>query len=144
MPANKTGRPIDFGSLPDTFEQLCRYHPPRPIHDDRELENLTEIVDAMAGHELNADQADYLDLLSTLVDRYEQEHHPMDTSGVSGVDLLRHLMDEHGLAASDVAEVLDVDRSLVAHVLNGNRSLTWHHAKALSERFGLPPSAFMD
>jgi HTH-type transcriptional regulator/antitoxin HigA len=134
---------LRFADLPDTFEALCRMHPPRPIHDDAELARASDIIDAMAGHELNADQADYLDTLSTLVESYEDQHDPADTSGVTGGALLGSLMEANDLTAGDVAEILGTDRSLVSHVLAGRRGLTWGHAKALAERFAVAPAAFM-
>ena len=54
---------IRFDDLPTSYEDLVRLHMPRPIHDEDELENATELIDLMAGHDLSADQEDYLDLL---------------------------------------------------------------------------------
>lgn len=144
MPAKITDNPTRFGDLPDTFDELCRFHPPRPIHDRIELDNTTAIIDAMAGHDLTDDQADYLDTLATLADRYETEHDPVDTSSVSGAALLRVLMEANDMTTTDVAEILGVDRSLVSHTLAGRRSLTWAHAKALGDRFAIDPATFME
>ncbi len=38
----------------------------RPIHDQVDAENAAEMIDLLAGHKLNAEQTDYLDLLSDL------------------------------------------------------------------------------
>ncbi len=133
-----------FDELPDSIVELCRLHPPRPIHDSAELEQATAIIDAMAGHDLNDDQEDYLDTISTLVEQYEAEHDPVDTSDVTGSALLSELMQANELTAADVARIIDADRTLVQHILAGRRALTWDHAKALGERFALPPAAFMD
>lgn len=142
MPRHKTKHP-SFRDMPRKFDELCRMHPPRPIHDAVELDNATEIIDTMAGHKLNRDQADYLDVIATLVERYEAEHDPLDDLDVTGAALLRSLMEANDLTTSDVGSLLGVDRSHVSHFLNGKRALTWTNAKTLGERFSLPPAGFM-
>jgi HTH-type transcriptional regulator/antitoxin HigA len=144
MASKKSADPIRLSDLPETFDGLCRFHPPRPIHDRIDLDNATQIIDVMAGHELTDDQADYLDTLATLVDRYETEHDPVDTTGVTGVELLRVLMEANDMTAGDVAGILGVDRSLVSHALASRRALTWAHAKALGDHFAMSPAAFME
>lgn len=44
-----------FSALPKTYAKLCMMHMPRTIHDTIELDATTEIIDLMAGHELNTD-----------------------------------------------------------------------------------------
>src|SRR6266704_2879415 len=67
-----------YEDVPKTYDQLLAMHPLRPIHNDAELDHATEIIDILAGHDLNADQADYLDVLSTLVEAYENTYYPLD------------------------------------------------------------------
>ena len=57
--------PMRYEDIPKTYEQILAMHPLRPIHNDEELEHAPEIIDLLAGHDLNIDQADYLDVLST-------------------------------------------------------------------------------
>ncbi|MCX6866670.1 MAG: hypothetical protein NTV46_10725, partial [Verrucomicrobia bacterium] len=68
-----TTKPIlpSFSKLPKTYEALCRLHMPRTLHDEIELDAVTEIIDLMAGHQLTADQADYLETLAALAEAYE-------------------------------------------------------------------------
>ena len=62
---------LNFAKLPKTYAALCRLHLPRTLHDEVELEAVTEIIDLMAGHSLTADQADYLETLAELSAAYE-------------------------------------------------------------------------
>ncbi|POP43890.1 transcriptional regulator [Superficieibacter electus] len=59
-----------------------------------------------------------------------------------GVAMLRTLMDQYGLKAADLANELG-SKSNISNILNGRRALTVKHIKALSERFNLPPEAFI-
>src|ERR1700694_2773345 len=84
--------PVSYEAIPKTYDQLLAMHPLRPIHNDEELAHATEIIDILAGHELNADQADYLDVLSTLVEVYEKAHYPLHDPAICGLDALRALL----------------------------------------------------
>src|SRR5437879_12855440 len=67
-----------YEDVPKTYDQLLAMHPLRPIHNDVELGHATEMVDLLAGHDVNADQRDYLDVLCALGEAYEHTHYPLD------------------------------------------------------------------
>jgi len=137
----KTGmRP--FGKMPKTFNGLCRLLPPRPIHDAADHESATEMIDALAGHELNADQEDYLLSLSVLVGAYEDVHHAIDTSHIRGLDSLKYLMDQAGMNASALGELLG-NRSLGSKILRGERELSKTHIRILADHFKVEPGLFL-
>ena len=48
----KTATTKDFRHLPRTYDALVAMLPPRPIHDDLDLANATEVIDRMAGFAL--------------------------------------------------------------------------------------------
>ena len=134
---------VRYEDIPNTYNQLLALHPLRPIHNDVELAHATAIIDRLAGHALNADQADYLDVLSTLVEAYENAHDPLEAPTICGLDALRALLDEHGMRAADLARLLGVHRSMGAKLLKGERSLTSRHLHILSERFKVSAALFL-
>jgi HTH-type transcriptional regulator / antitoxin HigA len=133
-----------YEDVPKTYDQLLAMHPLRPIHNDVELAHATEMIDILAGHDLNVDQADYLDVLSTLVEVYENTHDPIDAPAICGLDALRALLDDHGMSATDLARLLGVHRSMGSKLLKGERALTTRHLKMLSERFKVSVDLFLD
>src|SRR6266571_6527541 len=136
--------PVRYEDIPKTYDRLLAMHPLRPIHNDVELEHATEIIDILAGHNLHADQADYLDVLSTLVEAYENTHYPLDDPAICGLDALRALLDDHGMSATDLARLLGVHRSMGSKLLKGKRALTSRHLQMLSERFKVSADLFLD
>ena len=54
---------------------------------------------------------------------------------VSGVDVLRYLMEEHDLRQSDLPEV--GSQGVVSEILGGKRELNVRQIRALAERFGV-------
>ena len=133
-----------YEDVPKTYDQLLAMHPLRPIHSDMELEHATEMIDILAGHDLNADQADYLDVLSTLVEAYENTHYPLDNPAICGLDALRALLDDHGMSATELARLFGVHRSMGSKLLKGKRALTSRHLQMLSERFKVSADLFLD
>jgi len=74
---------------------------------------------------------------------YEYELRNWKAGKVSGVAMLRFLMEQHGLRQSDFAEEIG-SQGVVSEILNGKRELNKHHIAALSKRFGVSPAAFFD
>jgi HTH-type transcriptional regulator/antitoxin HigA len=133
---------IDFKSIPRTYTELFNMHMIRPIHDKIGYDNAIEILDAMAGHKLNVEQEDYFEALSSLVEVYERQHVPAPK--VSGLNLVRHLLEANDLSAADLSRLLGRDRSLGVRILSGERQLTVAHIKKLVGRFGIPAQAFIE
>ena len=113
-----------------------------PIRDDAHLEQALEIIDRLTDQPQRSEGAEeYLGALADLVYVYEQEH--VTWPPVSGVDVLRHLMEEHNLRQADLAQLFG-GRSVISEVLAGKQRLSLTHITRLAERFGLPPDAFMN
>jgi HTH-type transcriptional regulator/antitoxin HigA len=77
-------------------------------------------------------------VLADLIYTYDQQHYPQ--AKVHGSDLLRFLMEQHGLRQGELPEI--GTQSVVSEILAGKRELTVNHIRALSKRFALSPSAF--
>ena len=142
--ARKTGkfglRPFD--KMPKTFSGLSRLLPLRPIHDEAEYGNAIEMLDSLVGHKLNKDQLDYVEVLTTLVGAYEDEHHAIDTSDISGLDALKYLLEQNDMTASDLGLLLG-NRSLGSKILRGERELSKTHLRILADRFKVDAGLFL-
>ena len=138
----KTAAKLTYDNLPKTYEKLFRLHMPRPIHGKAAYNKICKVADVLAGHKLNADQNDYFFLLCHLIEAYDKENSP-PAPKVSGLDMLKYLMEEHDLTGDDLAKILKVDRSLAYRILNGERNLTTAHIKNLAAHFHLSPGLFI-
>jgi HTH-type transcriptional regulator / antitoxin HigA len=131
--------------LPRSFEQLVRRMPPMAIRDDVQHANTIEMIDRlMRIDKLSIGQSDYLETLVELVEVHETRHHAIDASKVTGVQALKHVLDQSGVSGSGLARLLKVHPTMGSKILNGERKLTWDHAKALGVRFKVAPALFMD
>ena len=132
-------------ALPTGLNGLVRLMPPMAIRDDVQHENTVEMIDRLMQIEkLSADQQQYLETLVELVEVYEARRHAIDVSGLSGVRMLRHVVEQREMSATDLAKLLGVHASLGSKLLKGERQLTWDHAKTLAAEFRVSPVLFME
>ena len=131
--------------LPSRFDELVRFMPPRAIGDEIEYENTLEVIDRLMGlGKLTKGQSVYLETLVQLVQAYEAVHHAIDTSDLSGLDSLKHLLRENGMKGADLARLLGVHASMGAKILRGERALTVDHLRKLAARFKVSAQLFME
>ena len=70
---------------------------------------------------LARDEEGYLDVLSDLVEKYEDQRYPIEP--VSGLDALRHLVESSGKTRATVAAEAGLPESTLSEVLLGRRRL---------------------
>ena len=133
---------LTHDDIPATYAELVGLFMPRPLHDDVDYRNALVVLDAMAGFEMNRDQEDYFEAIATFVEKYEAERHAIEPADMTPIELLRSLMDAHGMNESDLGRLLG-DRSLGHRILTGERELSKAHIRLLSEHFALDPSALL-
>ena len=69
--------PTPSARIPKTYAELMAMHLLRPIRDLVDAQNAARMIDLLAGHKLNAEQTDYLDLLGDLYERWENAQCPI-------------------------------------------------------------------
>ena len=99
----------------------------------RKLEELTGLESVTAA------EKKLIALLTLLVEEYEAKQDPLPEAGP--LDIIRHLMEAHGLRQKDLADVFGTE-SIVSDVLNGKRDLAKEHIRRLSARFHVSPAVF--
>lgn len=80
-----------------------------------------------------------LTLIARNIEAYENKRYPAQE--ISSIEMLKFLMDEHGLGQDDLPEI--GSQSLVSKIWNGERQLTLEHIKRLSNRFNVSPAVFL-
>jgi HTH-type transcriptional regulator/antitoxin HigA len=125
----------------DGYLELVRRFPLRPIHNERELDRATAIINSLLDRDrLTAAEQDYLDVLGDLVERYEDKHHPIDD--VSDAGLLEHLIEAKGVTQAAVAWGTGIAESRLSEVLRGKRQLTRTQITKLAMYFHVAPAVF--
>jgi len=102
------------------------------------VKRMNELLDEIGTNEKHPLYS-LLDTLGTLIHAYEEEHFPIPVS--TGADILRFLMDEHGLTQSDLSEI--GSQGVVSEILNGKRELNIRQIRALAKKFKVTAATFV-
>lgn len=107
----------------------------RPIRSDEDHAAALEEIDRLWGADPDTPEGGRLEILLTLVDAYEESHHPMPPS--DPVSAVEFMMDQLGLTRRDLEPMIG-SRARVAEVLNRKRALTLPMIRRLSEGLRIP------
>lgn len=123
-----------------SYMELLQAFPPRPIKSEEEMLAAQIVIDSLIDRGgLTPDEQDYLNLLGTLVQEYEQNQEPIPD--IYGVELLKVLIEEQDLRQKDLVPIFKTE-SIVSAVLSGQRNLTARHIQGLAELFHVSPAVF--
>lgn len=87
--------------------------------------------------EPGTDDGDKLSILAMLVEKYEDEHWPIDTSRLDPVDMLSYLVTDAGHTQAELAELLG-SRSRASEILSRKRALTVEMIHKISTAWKVP------
>ena len=123
------------------FTAIQRDVPLRPIRTqddyDAAVEAMNRLLDAGAANEHHP-LADLVATLGELIGDYDDQHFP--NPEVFGVDMLKFLMEQHGLKQGDLPEI--GTQGVVSEIISGKREINLRHVRRLKARFGVSADAF--
>ena len=111
------------------------------IRDDEHLTAASAVIDRLLQQELDEGAQEYLNVLTDMVEAYEDVH--VQIQDVSEADVLRELMNANRLTQPKLAKAVGIAQSTISAVLNGVRSLTKDQVITLAKHFGVAPGAFL-
>jgi HTH-type transcriptional regulator/antitoxin HigA len=107
----------------------------KPIKTEKDynqaIERLGEIFDAKKGTKIG----DELEILSILIDKYENEHFPIELP--DPIEAIKFRMEQMGMKQKDLIEVIGF-KSRVSEILNRKRKLTLEMIRKLSKTLKIP------
>ena len=110
-------------------------HTIRPIRSEKDYEAACARIRELMGAQLNTPAGDELDVLTDLVEHYEDKHYPVDKP--TAVEAIEFRMDQAGLTRRDLVPLIG-SRQKVSDVLTGKRDITISMARALHKHLGIP------
>jgi HTH-type transcriptional regulator/antitoxin HigA len=124
----------EYGALLGKFS-------PKVIRTEKENEAYTEILHDLdrRSNTLTPAEKELAELLTLLIEDFEEKQYQLPRA--KPLEVLRFLMDQHGLKQKDLLDVFGAP-SIVSEILNGKRELNKDHIKRLSARFHVSPEVF--
>ena len=103
---------------------------------DLALERVNAIFDAKP----NTDEGDELDILVTLIEKYEQINYPI--SEPDPIEAIKFMMEQNGITDADLGVILN-SRSRVSEIFKRKRALTLNQIRILTEALHIPASTLI-
>jgi len=106
----------------------------RPIKAENQYREALQTIDSLIDSEPGSTEFEYLEVLSILVDDYENKHHSIEP--LDPIEAVKTEMEEKGLRQKDLIPYFG-SKEMVSQVLNRKRPLTLKIAKNLHQKFGI-------
>lgn len=123
------------------YQALLRKVPPKVIRTEKENEAYTQVLYELdqRSKTLTPAEQQLAELLTLLIEDFEEKRYRLPRA--KPLEVLRFLMQQHGLLQKDLADVFGTP-SIVSEVLHGKRELNKEHIARLSARFHVSPELF--
>lgn len=121
----------EFGGAPKVITSDAQH--------ERYVSMLLKLERRESGGQLNTAERAFAELLTLLVDKYEEEHHAIPSAPPS--EVLREMLESNNLREKDLTPEFGAE-SIVSEVLNGKRELNKNQIERLSRRFRVSPAVF--
>src|ERR1700680_481521 len=105
------------------------------IKTEDDYKTALSTIEQLMNSPRSASAIDELELLSTLVELYEDKHHPAPPP--APIDAIKFRMEQAGLKPKDLVPFMG-SRAKVSEILSGKRPLTLALIRALHEKLGIP------
>ncbi len=124
------------------YHDCIKRFPLKPIRSEAENELAAQVCDELLDNfdSLSSGERDYLEVLSSLVERFESQWQEEKT--VQPRQLLAFLMKQNDLTQTDLVPEFG-SSSRASEFLSGKRDLSLSQIVNLSSRFKLSPTAFI-
>ena len=107
----------------------------KPIKTQADYEAALQEIEALFEAKPGTAEGDRLEILSTLVEAYEEQHYPIPTP--DPIEAIRYYMESRGLTRRDLEPYVG-SRARVSEVLNKKRPLSLTMIRNLHQGLGIP------
>ena len=112
----------------------------RPIKTEKDYNFALERVNTLFDAKPNTNEGDELDILVTLIEKYEQINYPIPEP--DPIEAIKFMMEQNGLTDADLGIILN-SRSRVTEIFKRKRALTIRQIRLLTENLHIPASTLI-
>ncbi|MCA9996448.1 MAG: hypothetical protein KDE56_11905 [Anaerolineales bacterium] len=112
----------------------------KPIRSERDYQAALAQIERLFDANIGSEEADMLDVLTTLVEAYEQREYPIYPP--DPVAAIEYYMESRGLTRQDIEPLLG-SRARVSEVLGRKRPLSLRMIRNLQAELGIPANVLI-
>ena len=107
----------------------------RPIKNESDYQNALAEIERLFDAEPNSPECDRLDILTTLVETYEQQHYPIEAP--DAISAIFYYLEARGLSYQDLEASIGSQEQVIA-ILNRQEPLNLDMIRRLNQDLGIP------
>lgn len=107
----------------------------KAIKTEQDYNDTLKRLEVIFHAEIDTPEGDEAEVLSILIEKYEDEHYPIGMP--DPIEAIKFRMEQMGMKQKDLAEVVGFT-SRVSEILNRKRKLTLNMIRKLSEKLHIP------
>ena len=124
----------------DKYLELLKQYPPRPIHNEEDLEMMQEVINRLLDKpQLTVEEREYLNVLGALIYEYEENQEPIPD--IYGLELLKFILEERNLQKQDLLSIFE-SKSTLDDIFDGLQELTPIYIQKLANFLNISPDLF--
>lgn len=124
----------------DKYLELLKQYPPRPIHNEEDLEMMQEVINRLLDKpQLTTEEREYLNVLGSLIYEYEENQEPIPD--IYGLELLKFILEERNLQKQDLLSIFE-SKSTLDDIFDGLQELTPIYIQKLANFLNISPDLF--
>jgi len=114
----------------------------KPIKNEKNYQDTLSVIESLMSAKPNTKEMDELEVLTTLIEVYEEQHYKIDAP--DPIEAIKFRMEQESLKQKDLIEIIG-SKSRVSEVLNRKRKLTIEMIRNLHKQLKIPvESLFLD
>lgn len=107
----------------------------KPIKTEKDYNDALDRLESIFDSKKGSAQGDELEILSILIEKYEDEHFPIGFP--DPIEAIKFRMEQMGYTQSDLAKVVGL-KSRASEILNRKRKLTLEMIRLLHDKLNIP------
>jgi HTH-type transcriptional regulator / antitoxin HigA len=112
----------------------------KPIKNDEDYQQALTEIECLFDAAPDTPAGDRLDVLTTLVEAYEQKYHAIPAP--DPVEAIKYWMESRGITRQDLEPLLG-SRARISEIFNHKRGLTLAMIRKLHDKLGIPAEALI-
>lgn len=107
----------------------------KPIKTEQDYDLALERLELIFDAEPNTEEGDELEILGILIEKYENEHFPIEFP--DPIEAIKFRIEQLGYSQNDLAEIIGL-KSRTSEILNRKRKLSLSMIRKLTEKLHIP------
>ena len=108
---------------------------PRPIRNEADYRAALDEIARLFDSELNTPESDRLEVLTTLVEAYDQKHYQI--AAPDPIEAILYYLESRGLSVNDLEPVIG-SKTEISNILHRRQALTLEIIRRLHQQLGIP------